>query len=147
MKHFGVKTSHSESPTGHMCCDICAESCHCQGGNCDMDLHLPTVEDDVEQSRAISKEQTHELKQRLDALRKTIVKDSIALKEQNQASIFGCPTKLLEFGTDQVQQVIDNAEHIFSISNVLQYVGIWQKSMQYLSYKYFDQFLMMLKNQ
>ena len=127
MKHFGVKTSHSESPTGHMCCDVCAESCQCQGGNCDMDLHLPIVEDDVEQSRAISKEQTSELKQRLDALRKTIVKDSIALKEQNQASIFGCPTKLLEFGTDQVQQVIDNAELFFSISNVLQYVDIWQK--------------------
>lgn len=127
MKHFGVKTSNSENPTGHMCCDICAESCQCQGGNCDMDLHLPTVEDDIEQPRAISEEQTSELKQRLDDLRKTIVKDSIALKEQNQASIFGCPTKLLEFGTDQVQQVIDNAEHIFSISNVLKYVDIWQK--------------------
>ena len=39
MKHFGVKTS-------YMCCDICAESCQCQGENCDMDLHLlPTVED------------------------------------------------------------------------------------------------------
>ena len=127
MKHFGVKTSNSENPTGHMCCDICAESCQCQGGNCDMDLHLPTVEDDIEQPRAISEEQTSELKQRLDDLRKTIVKDSIALKEQNQASIFGCPTKLLEFGTDQVQQVIDNAEHIFSISNVLKHVDIWQK--------------------
>ena len=127
MKHFGVKTSRSESPTGHMCCDICAESCRCQGKNCDMDLHLPTVEDDIEQSREISKQQTSELEQRLDDLRKTIVKDSIALKEQNQASIFGCPTKLLEFGTDQVQQVIDNAKHIFSISNVLKYVDIWQK--------------------
>ena len=127
MKHFGAKTSHSESPTGHMCCDICAESCQCQGGNCDMDLHLPTVEDEIEQSRVISEEQTSELKQRLDDLRKTIVKDSIALKEQNQASIFGCPTKLLEFGTDQVQQVIDNSKHIFSISNVLKYVDIWQK--------------------
>ena len=42
-----------------------------------------------------------------------IVKDSIALKEQNQASIFGCPKRLLEYGTDQVQQDIDNAEHIF----------------------------------
>ena len=62
MKHFGVKTSHSESPTGHMCCDICAESCQGQGENCDMDLNLPTVEDDTEQSRAISEEQTSELK-------------------------------------------------------------------------------------
>ena len=112
MKHFVVKT-YSKSPTGHMCCDICAESCQYQGGNCDMYLHLPTVEDDIEQSRAVTKEQTSELWQRLDDLRKTIVKDSIALKEQNQASIFGCPTKLLEFGTDQVQQVIDNAEHNF----------------------------------
>ena len=127
LHHFGVQTCQSDSPTGHMCCDICAESCQCQGENCCMDLQLPTMMDDTERSRVISNEQISELKRRLNTLRKTIVSEAIALKEQHHASMFGCPTKLLEFGNDQVQQVIDNAEHIFSISSVLKYVDIWQR--------------------
>lgn len=87
-----------------------------------MDLHLPTMMDDTERSRAISNEQISELKRRLNALRKTVVSEAIALKGQHHASISSCPTKLLEFGNHQVQQVIDNAEHIFSISSVLKYV-------------------------
>lgn len=35
--------------------------------------------------------------------------------------------KLLEFGAVQIQQAIDNAEHIFSISDVLKHVDIWQR--------------------
>jgi len=67
-----------------------------------------------------------ELKKTLDALKKTLIKDSIAIKE-HYALIIGCPTKRLEFGTDQILQVIDNAEHIFSISDVLKRVDIRQR--------------------
>ena len=95
MKHFGVKTSHSESPTGHMCCDICAESCQCQGGNCDMDLHLATVEDDIEQSRVISEEQTSELKQRLDDLRKDHSERQHCFKGAKSGFNFWMPHKTL----------------------------------------------------
>lgn len=42
-------------------------------------------------------------------------KGSIAAKKKNNVPIIGCPTKLLEFVTDQVHQVINNAEYIFSI--------------------------------
>ena len=94
-----------------------------------MDLHLPIVVEEVEEHcRSISNEKMSELKEKLDALKKTLVKDSIAITEHNNASIIGCPTKLLEFGTDQIQQVIDNAEHIFSISDVLKHVDIWQRN-------------------
>ena len=63
--------------------------------------------------RDISNEQISESKRRLNALCKTSFSEAIALKEQH-VSIFGCPTKLLEFGNGKVQQVIDNAEHISS---------------------------------
>ena len=62
-----------------------------------MDLHLLTMMDDTDRSRVISNEQISELKKRLNTLRKTIVLEAIALKEQHHASIFGCPTKRLEF--------------------------------------------------
>ena len=68
-----------------------------------MELQLPTMMDDTERSRVISNEQISELKRRLNTLRKTIVSEAIALKEQHHALMFGCPTKLLEFGNDQVQ--------------------------------------------
>ena len=125
LKYFG--TSDSQFPSGHICCDICAESCTCQGGHCNMDLHLPIlVEDEEEHSRTICNEKLLELKEKLHALKKTLIRDSIAIKEHN-ASIIGCPTKLLEFGAVQIQQVIDNAEHIFSIPDVLKHVDIWQR--------------------
>ena len=94
LNHFGVQTCQSDSPTGRICCDICAESRQRQGGNCCMDLHLHTMMDDTERSRVISNEQVSELKRRLNTLRKTIVSEAIALKEQHHAPIFGCPTKL-----------------------------------------------------
>ena len=125
LKYFG--TSHSRFPSGHICCDICAESCTCQGVHCNMDLHLPILlEEEEEDSRAICNEKLLELKEKLNALKKTLFKDSIAIKERN-ASIIGCPTTLLEFGTVQIQQVVDNAEHIFSVSDVLKHVDIWQR--------------------
>jgi len=128
LKHFSA-SPRSDFPSGHMCCDICAESCQCQGGHCNMDLHLPIVVEEVEEyCRSISNEKMSELREKLDALKKTLVKDSIAIKEHNNAAIIGCPTKLLEFGTEQIQQVIDNAEHIFSISDVLKHVDIWQRN-------------------
>ena len=101
-----------------------------------MDLHLPIVVEEVqEHSRSISNEKMSQLKKKLDALKKTLIRDSIV----------GCPTKLLEFGTDQIQQVIDKAEHIFSISDVLKHVDIWQRKHAVSVLKILNQLLMMLR--
>ena len=70
-------------------------------------------------------------------MKKTLIRDSIANKEYN-ASIIGCPTKLLEFGAVQIQQVIDNTEHIHSISDVLKHVDIWKRKHAVSVLKIFD---------
>ena len=110
-----------------------------------MDLHLPIVVEEVqEHSRSISNEKMSQLKKKLDAMKKTLSRDSIAIKEHN-TFIVGCPTKLLEFGTDQIQQVIDKAEHIFSISDVLKHVDIWQRKHAVSVLQILNQLLMMLR--
>ena len=124
LKYFG--TSHTQFPSGQICSDICAESCTCQGGHCNMDFHLPILVEEEEHCREICNEKSLELKEKFHALKKALIRDSIAIKEHN-ALIIVCPTKLLEFGAVQIQQVIDNAEHILSISDVLKHVDILQR--------------------
>ena len=59
LEQFVVPVSQSDFPAGHMCCDNCADSCKCQGDYCNIDLHLPTLQDDGDtgHSREISCEQ------------------------------------------------------------------------------------------
>ncbi|KAL9977079.1 hypothetical protein ACROYT_G014444 [Oculina patagonica] len=77
LKHFGI--NNVECPPGHSCCDICANSCQCLGSYCDMDLYLPVGYSEKEaQERTISDEQLFTLKKELNALKKSVVRESIA---------------------------------------------------------------------
>ena len=125
LNYFGVRNL--ECPPGHLCCDICTNSCQCLGGYCDMDLYLPIGDTEEAQGRTISQEQLLSLKTELNALKKTIVTEGIAATGQQNALKLACHTKPFEFGTHQVQQAIDNADSIFSISSVMKYVDVWQR--------------------
>lgn len=60
-----------------------------------MDLHLPTVEDDIEQSRTISEEQTSELKQRLDDIAKDYSERQHCFNRAKSGFNFWMPHKTL----------------------------------------------------
>ena len=100
LNYFGVRNL--ECPPGHLCCDICTNSCQCLGGYCDMDLYLPIDNTEEAQGRTISQEQLSSLKTELDALKKTIVTEGIAATGQQNALKLACHTKPFEFGTHQV---------------------------------------------
>ena len=125
LKHFGVHNL--ECPPGHLCCDICTNSCQCLGGYCDMDLYLPIGNTEEVQGRTILHEQLLSLKAELNSLKKTIVTEGIAATGQLNALKLACHTKPFEFGSHQVQQASDNAESIFSVSSVMKYVDVWQR--------------------
>lgn len=99
LEQFVVPISQSDFPARHMCCDNCADSCKCQGDYCNIDLHLPTLQDDTDtgHSREISCEQMSKLKDSLKVLRRQIVRNTSDALEQNGASLSGCGAKLLEF--------------------------------------------------
>ena len=74
LNHFGLKNVNC--PAGHLCCDICGDSCQCQDGHyCDVDLHLPieTTEEKETQVRKISSEQFSLLKKRRKERRKVLL--------------------------------------------------------------------------
>ena len=125
LKYFAV--CNLECPPGHLCCDICSNSCKCLGGYCDMDLYLPIDNAEEAKGRTISHEQMFSLKTEPNALKKTIVTEGIAATGQQNAVKLACHTKPFEFGTHQVQQAIDNAVSIFSISSLMKYVDFWQR--------------------
>ena len=110
-----------------MCCDLCAHSCTCIDIECSLNLHLSIVTPKPSRTRTVSKDQVLELENQLTLLSKRIKKKGISSKEQHNVSIIGCPSKLLEFGADQVRQAINSAKYIFTISDVTKYVDIWQR--------------------
>ena len=74
LNHFGLQNVNC--PAGHLCCDICGDSCQCQDGHyCDVDLHLPieTTEEKETQVRKISSEQLSLLKKRRKERRKVLL--------------------------------------------------------------------------
>ena len=92
-----------------------------------MDLYLPIGNTEEEaRGRTLSHEQLLSLKTDLNALKRAIVREGIAAMGQRNALKLASHTKPFEFGTHQVQQAIDNADSIFSISGVMKYVDVWQ---------------------
>ena len=87
-----------------MCCDLCAHSCKCIDTECPLNLHLSIVTPKPRRTRTVSKDQVLELENQLTVLSKRITKKVISSKEQDNVSIIGCHSKLLEFGADQVRQ-------------------------------------------
>ena len=125
LKHFeGCVLS---NPSGHMCCDVCAETCTCKGAYCDMDVYLPLHQldnMDVETNiRHVNNTQKEQLHKRLWQLQKTIV-----VREGSRAmSHVTYPTTLMQFGKYQIEQVIEHCDKIFTLENVMDYVEIWNK--------------------
>jgi hypothetical protein len=87
---------------------------------------LSIVASKPNRKRTISKDQLIELEQQLSIMAETIAKNSVSIKEQHHVSVIGCPSKLLEFGIDQVKEAVKNAEYIFTIADVTKLVDIWQ---------------------
>ena len=87
---------------------------------------MPVVASKPNRKRIISKSQLIELEQQLCALAKTIVKNNASANEEQSIPVIGCPSKLLEFGNDQVKEAINNAEYIFTLTDVTKLVDIWR---------------------
>ena len=95
-----------------------------------MDLHLPVQGEAIEEEMKVRKnssEQLSSLRKELNALKKSIVMEGIASDDRQDAVKLACHTKLLEFGTHQINQIVDNAEFIFSIPTAMKCVDLWQR--------------------
>ena len=116
----------------HECCDLCAKLCTCVAGGCDAmnDLLVSNVPVRVSTlKRTVSPEQQELLKNKLIVLRKELVLpifDKVA----------GCngeiltptvPIFLHTFSNFQINQILMQVDHLFSLEDIMSHVEIWKK--------------------
>ena len=98
LKHFDSDVL--PVPSGHLCCDICAETCSCSGVNCDVDIFLPVGQHDIMDveinTRHVTGEQKQQLNIELCNLQKKIVISHVTY-----------PTTLMQSGKYQIEQVME----------------------------------------
>lgn len=129
MKHFDTALP-SNVPSGHNCCDVCTESCKCLGDSCDQDLHLPCDNESLlnetsRNPRQVSDGQRENLICKLKRYQKKLVMKYSSLT-QNKTIILP-PTIFLEFGKMQIRQVIEHAEMLFTLDDILSNIDIWKR--------------------
>lgn len=114
--------------SGHSCCDVCAVSCNCSvdctaGQSLKLDVETtPCMNaDDMSASRPVTTIQRSQLKNKL-----VIYMKKLMLTISSVGHIVGINI-LNEFGPFQIEQVLNNAEKIFSIEDIYKYVEIWRK--------------------
>lgn len=112
----------------HSCCDLCAGSCDCST-NCtacqSLKLDVSTTPcvstGQGSLSRPVSSMQRSELRNKLVVYMKKLM-----LTNSSGGHIIGLNI-LNEFGYFQIEQVLSNAEKIFSLEDVYKYVEVWRK--------------------
>ncbi len=115
---------------GHMCCDICAKTCVCTNGLCDVNLLLKSVnmeEANPTKVRNVSDDLKEELRQKLNLLAKKILMKQVP-GENNRLVAVSFPNNVLEFGIKEIEQIVQHAHIIFSLNDVMKYVNIWQRT-------------------
>ena len=126
LKHFDGDIS--SKPSGHLCCDRCAEKCTCKRNKCDTYLYLPVgqLQNDMNvtvKQRDVSDNQIEQLRKKLWQMQKTII-----LREGSRATNHVTyPTTLMQFGEHQIKQVLENCNKIFTLEDVMHHVDIWNK--------------------
>ena len=113
----------------HECCDLCAKLCTCNPIGCAAvnDLHVVNVHVPVSTiRRTVTTQQQEVLKNKLIVLRKELmllIFDKLA----------GCngeivaPAFLNTFSNFQINQILTQADRLFSLEDIMCHVEIWRK--------------------
>ncbi len=112
-------------PLGHNCCDNCAKSCKCKDGDCDVNLHLTVQETrhSYQKRRTITEEDKGKLHRKLCLMHKNI----LMTKSSSPSDHVGFPTSLMQFGKSQIQEIMENCTVLFTVSDIMEYVNVWQR--------------------
>ncbi|CAB3998626.1 mediator of RNA polymerase II transcription subunit 34-like [Paramuricea clavata] len=123
-QYFDAKLP-SKLPTGHECCDVCALNCECQDGYCNIDLHMPCDKEMFSQKSTKSKS-VRRTERKL--LQKKLLMKAVVSDENNTAITVCYPNVLLEFGKDHIDQILNHADTIFTVDDIMESVDIWKKT-------------------
>lgn len=129
LRHFDhISVVGPYSSTGHLCCDICRESCSCSDGHCNVQLKIPVGDNNINANetpnkvREVTDAQKTLLIEKLTSMAKTI-----ATKSSSPTSVISA-NALMQFGSEQLHQVVDNCSLLFYQEDIMKHVDIWRKS-------------------
>ena len=111
----------------HICCDNCMKVCQCS--QCPSYIGLRVSENDSSslndngKRRSVTDENRMILKAELKLYHDSMLQEH-AKAMSNTVSI---PSAIVEFGSLQMQQVLDNCHKLFSLSDVTYNVDVWRK--------------------
>ncbi len=117
------KSGEKSAVKGCTCCDKCTGECDCASVNCQKWLDFEEVKDTI--PAAVVRKVTSS--QRKEVNNKLWLYGEMLLQKYNDLKPVAFPNLFIEFGSNQVQQVIENLEEIFSIEDVYKNVEIWRK--------------------
>lgn len=121
LRSFAMDCTHPEPL--HRCCDNCAQLCECKSAECDNyttypALKLQTTYISSQERNDITQEQRQKVKEALIIYRKELVRNLISKSPgENLTSIIN-PRFLLGFSTLQINQVMENLKHLFTIKDI-----------------------------
>ena len=117
----------------HNCCDFCKKNCKCQGDCCDFVFFKSNFPDGQEGptvcfSRVVSDAQRGNLRQKLNYLKKAWREQYLRSVRLENVPMF-TPAKLSGlFGDLHVEQIWNNCEKIFTVTDIFKFVDIWNFS-------------------
>ncbi len=131
MNHFGVKKQ-SQMDFLHQCCDVCADQCKCESGNCTKfwlpgessasnPLQLSLAMPSSTKSRAVTNEDKECLRQKLIEYQHSLI------KQMNVSMMVTYPNNLMEFNSFHVNQIVDNCHKLFTVEDIVDCVEIWRQ--------------------
>ena len=122
----------------HLCCDNCEKNCKCENDDCGKLIIFPgSVEPEKEESvthcptRATSEEQTEVVSSRLSSYHRTLVHDLISKSPSGQVPTLTNLQFMLGFSDQQITQVLENCDKIFTLEDVMSYVEVWHEHHAY----------------
>ena len=129
LKQFEDDSSNSPKEL-HLCCDHCASKCQCGESDCGKLTSYPSkATEDKPASKLRSRDVTQHhrecVQNKLTIYHKTMLKKLLNTAANTELkTLTGIPF-LLGFSDTQIQQVLDNLEHLFSLNDICNFVEIW----------------------
>jgi ATP-dependent DNA helicase RecQ len=125
MKAFGYDCQ--ELQPKHNCCDNCVKVCQCLECPSHVGLQVPAGEDSCSRHtgkiRSVTDADRLALKDQLKQYHDAILKEHARVMS-NTVSI---PSAIIEFGSLQMKQILDNCNKMFSLGDVTSHVDVWRK--------------------
>ncbi len=125
LKHF--EETSTTQPVLHLCCDYCAGKCEC--GTLTAYPSKVMIKEPDSQSRLgdITNQQREAVHKELTIYYKMLISNLVSTAAKTELKTLANISLLLGFLELQIQQVLDNLDKLFSLSDICKFVEIWDQ--------------------